>query len=1088
MSFRNYYDSSSYNRNREAGRSTANTATERPASLTAKYTTTSSLKTSSIPVLSDRNAREETPISAIANRYANYNKTNIDKSHTTTASSKYEKKDYSKLSIPSVSTNKSREVSPVSSTSKYKLSRHSRQASPERKTAKGFKEKCKDNGPTERDKDIPTKTEKSSGYSSLSNYKLYPRSVSYTRPVSRADSKPEINYNRTTARTETKPEINYSRPATRAETKSEINYSRPSTRSEIKPEITVNRYAIANRLSSSSYLRSPTPVKRPSVSPVNHIEIPKHEQTKPVLPNIIVEENNISQKDDSDASNKNKCQIDVDDEEELETITVITRHTSPTPPGSSSYVRIRRADLAKTIEKIITRKKKRPDTIDKEIQSDRLDDPTRTSRFAGTSRTSVTNWTYYTPNVNSYTGYAGRYSTQYSTLRDNSNSYRDRCSRSRSKEPIAQECIQDESSGNMQDNDCNDQDNRISDFPQDAINVYENNKDDETSQIIINVNLKLKKSRSPSAVSMTELVSPEITITNNQLPPQPPKPEGSSKLKKGKGRKSSTDSSSDSNSTKKLGKKRSKSVSSTDSDQGSEKGNCINASPNNASKNLKKNKSQNGLQSIKKHHKSRDSNSPESSLTLSSSISEDENASKSKTNDSSRTSAIETSLPTDTIYKHSSTTTPHKTESGTEDAKSFLIRALAPVTNLFKLRHQECSDNNKWVDNSTSDSTSKDASTPLSENTVIKNKCHADNIVASNEDNLVKLKGIRRIESGERSFWLESENSNKSNPDKNTNDAANENKNETQFWQLKKSESKDSKRSSKKCLFIDEEKPWWLDSNANIPEGIERLSPPRKSSSEDDKSENFNFYKLRQMESGEQNDWYLTSNESSSKNNKLESPNSLSPSKSGSDQKTFPLRRIRHIESGERPWWLSSDKNIPEGIEKLPTPPPQEESDSSDSDEVEVYMPTSQIPPFPLHLPDDEPLGDRRSPEGLENPNYVELYRDRSSPYENSGHYRNRNNLTYSKGAKYISRYTDIDDILGNSNHIYSPFMDSMLAKRTNHNIAYEDDDDDDECEEIDPTQVRIHDSTPQMPVIRKMHSRSDLIDYDDADQMQREQ
>ncbi|XP_045509567.1 uncharacterized protein LOC123705047 isoform X2 [Colias croceus] len=1083
MSFRNYYDSSSYNRNRDAGRSTINTATERPASLTTKYTTTSSIKTSSIPVLSDRNAREETPISAIANRYASYNKTNIDKSHTPTTSSKYEKKDYSKLSIPSVSTNKSREVSPVSSTSKYKLNRHSRQASPERKTSKGFKEKCKDNGSTERDKDIPTKTEKSSGYSSLSNYKLYPRSVSYTRPVSRADSKPEINYNRTTTRTETKPEINYTRPTTRNETKSEINFSRPTARSEIKPEITVNRYAIANRLSSSSYLRSPTPVKRPSVSPVNHIEIPKHEPTKPVLPNIIVEENNLPQRDVSDVNNKDKNQIDVDDDKELETVTVITRHTSPTPPGSSSYVRIRRADLAKTIEKIITRKKKRPEAIDKEIQSDRLDDPTRTSRFAGTSRTSVTNWTYYSPNINSYTGYAGRYSTQYSTLRDNSNSYRDRCSRSRSKEPVVKESTQEETSANMQDNECNDQDNRISDFPQDVINIYENNKDDETSEIIINVNLKLKKARSPSAVSMTELVSPEITITNNQLPPQPPKPEGTSKIKKGKGRKSSTDST-DSNSTKKL-KRRSKSVSSTDSDQGSEKGSCSNASSsNNITKNLKKTKIQNGPQSIK-HYKSRDSNSPESSLTLSSSISEDENASKSKTNDISRTSADETSLPTDTSNKHSSTTASHKNENGTEEAKSFLIRALAPVTNLFKLRHQDSSDNNKWIDNSTSDSTSKDVSTLLSDNAVSKNKCHTDNVVASNEDNLVKLKGIRRIESGERSWWLESENSNKSNTDTSTYETANENKNESQLRQLKKSESNDSKRSSKKCLFIDEEKPWWLDSNANIPEGIERLTPPRKSSSEDDRTEekNYNFYKLRQMESGEQKDWFLSSNDSSSKNNKTDSPNNLSLSKSGSDQKTFPFRRIRHIESGERPWWLSSDKNIPEGIEKLPTPPPQEESDSSDSEEVEVYMPSSQIPPFPLHLPDDEPLGDRRSPEGLETPNYAELYRDRSSPYENNCNYRSRNNLSYSKGAKYISRYTDIDDILGNSNQIYSPFVDSILAKRTNHNISY-DDDDDDECEEIDPTQVRIHDSTAQMPVIRKVHSRNDLIDYDDEDQL----
>ncbi|XP_047524040.1 uncharacterized protein LOC125062286 isoform X2 [Pieris napi] len=1059
MSFRNYYDSSSYGRSRDAGRLSSST-TDRPTALTTKYTTTSSIKSSSIPVASDRNSREETPISAITNRYASYSKNNTEKPTTTL---KYEKKDYTKLSIPSVTSSKSRDVSPVTSVSR--VSKYKRQASPgpslDRKITKSYKDKNKEIGHSDRDKDIPTKTDKASGYSSLSNYKIYPRQSNYSRPVSRTDSKPEVSYTRPGSRTEAKTDINYSRPSTRIE-KTEPSYNRSSTKTETKPEITVNRYAIANRLSSSSYLRSPTPIKRPTLSPINFSDNIKSDPDKFIKPNkdAIIKENHVTNNKDV-AQKKDESPSE---NEELETITVITRHTSPTPPGSSSYVRNRRADLAKTIEKVITRKKERPLCYDKEIQSDRLDDPTRTSRFAGSTRSSVTNWTYYSPNVPSYTGYAGRYSTQYSSLRENS--YRDRCSRSRSKEPSipdSHECNLSLEKG-INDTDCEENNTICTKNAQDII-VYDKDKDDETSEIIINVNLKLKKAKSPSSdncLSVTELIAPEITITNSQLPPQPPKSETTNKIKKNKQRKSSTDSSSDSNSTKKLLKKRSKSLSSSDSDPGSEK-------PNNTNKltKLKKSKSNNKVQNgVNNSNKARESNSLESSMSLSSSISEDENVSKSKTSDS-------ISISTDASNNNSSTF-QQKIDNGTEEAKSFLIRALAPVTNLFKLRNQESNENNKCADSYTSVPISKDISILNSESSSRKNKCNTNSVIASNDDSLVRLKAIRRIESNERSWWLESDQSLKNVSENNEKsrviDGCAQNSNEKQA-NFKISDNNDFK-DAKKLLYIDEEKPWWLDSSANIPEGIERLTPPRRSSSEEEKSDIFDVNKLRNNKSGEQRDWWHTNNEN--KNN-TDLEENIKLNRSGSDQRIFSLRRIRHIESGERPWWLSSDKNIPEGIEKLPTPPPQEESESSDSDEVEVYIPSSQIPRFPLNLPDDEPLGDRRSPEGLESPNEPEIYTNRHSPYENNKYLRR--NMSYSKNAKYISRYTDIDDILGTSNNVYSPFMDSILSKPQN---SY----DDEECKEIDPTQVRIHDSTPQMPIIRKLHSRGDLINYENMNQL----
>ncbi|XP_036343281.1 serine-rich adhesin for platelets-like [Rhagoletis pomonella] len=78
------------------------------------------------------------------------------------------------------------------------------------------------------------------------------------------------------------------------------------------------------------------------------------------------------------------------EEEEKETFTsvsVVTRATSPTPPGSATTVqRTRRIDIAKTIEKTIQRSTCKRKTLDKEIQSDRLDDSTRYSRFGLSSR------------------------------------------------------------------------------------------------------------------------------------------------------------------------------------------------------------------------------------------------------------------------------------------------------------------------------------------------------------------------------------------------------------------------------------------------------------------------------------------------------------------------------------------------------------------------------------------------------------------------------------------------------------------------------------------------------------------------------
>jgi len=81
-----------------------------------------------------------------------------------------------------------------------------------------------------------------------------------------------------------------------------------------------------------------------------------------------------------------------DDEakESFITISVVTRATSPTLPGSTTVQRTRRIDPAKTIEKTIQRSTKRRETTDQEIQSDRLDDSTRYLRYSAGSSISST--------------------------------------------------------------------------------------------------------------------------------------------------------------------------------------------------------------------------------------------------------------------------------------------------------------------------------------------------------------------------------------------------------------------------------------------------------------------------------------------------------------------------------------------------------------------------------------------------------------------------------------------------------------------------------------------------------------------------
>lgn len=338
------------------------------------------------------------------------------------------------------------------------------------------------------------------------------------------------------------------------------------------------------------------------------------------------------------------------------------------------------------------------------------------------------------------------------------------------------------------------------------------------------------------------------------------------------------------------------------------------------------------------------------------------------------------------------------------EAKSFLMRALAPVTNLFKVKHIDSSDKINWMDTSHTEG-SGDTNT-------------SNQVDGSKRINSKEKISIHRNDSEERAWWLD--------------------------------DKSDSPKITPEDKIINKtlrsradsgEKPWWLDEAAGVPEGIQTYPE------EDDGR----VYNIRKNNSGVR-EWWLDSNEENSKNSSSAPP--LEP-------EYLQTHQLRHIDSGERAWWLSSTENIAD-------------ASKSDSNQIKHVKPTYRVRgqnsgenswwlsdhDQTQNPSDDEsdndmiPLGDRASPEGLETPRDNEL-QGRTSPYDNvpESHCRSKKPTNINL---FISKHTDIDDILGGSTQLLSPLMDRIFT----YQRGYE------ECEEIDPGQVKIHNSTPQRAVI----------------------
>lgn len=653
---------------------------------------------------------------------------------------------------------------------------------------------------------------------------------------------------------------------------------------------------------------------------------------------------------------------------EMETVKVCTRGTSPnlTTPTPPTFLRTRRIEFAKTIEKTVTRPKTVAENmVDKEIQSDRLDDSTRSSRFAGASRISATPWTnildmkFTSP------------SNKKVTKQDSADSPKS-LSRASSTKSLA------------------------------SVKSEKNSK-------------------------KSKLTPPKPVGDKKQLPPIPKSESKPSSLHSlntpNKDFRKSVLNMNPDGTRKKLGR-RSNSASSAESD---------NADPD--ATDISEN-----LTTCSYHSKVfQTRRSPSSDV----STSEEESRSRKETTEVS--SSILGSGD-ETISEKPPSRIPQNKSTGKNeaDAKNFLMRALAPVTNLFKANKQSDSDK---ISSDTGDGKVAWILDPSSEE--------------QSQPRSAKLV-LHRVETDEHSWWGDETSSEqlKSEP---VNMKYGEYKEEPKIYSGYNAENNMTGGPKEPRIKTVEsgEAPWWLDEHGQPPEGIQTEKPA-----------------IKHVQSGEQ-PWWLQDN----------------PAEVPEGVQVYPVLqkpKIKPVESGEAPWWLNQDSTPPEGVQTYPnwTEPSKSvrRNDSgnstwwldSDKSNSEAYRPaecveshkirhidsgerewwvnddeaSSKEDPKPKYtirhqesgerawwMQDQEPLGDRASPEGLEMPKDNE---GRLSPYDNVPNLRD--GVKNEVPPLFISKHTNIDDILGGTGQLWSPVMNKIFGYT-----------DGDECREVDAREVIIH-------------------------------
>lgn len=695
---------------------------------------------------------------------------------------------------------------------------------------------------------------------------------------------------------------------------------------------------------------------------------------------------------------------------EMIEVTVVTRGTSPTLCSTTNYMRSRRIEVAKTIEKTIMRPRKMAKCEDKEVQSDRLDDTSKYCRF--NSARAPTPWSPYLESKLSYSRFSnGNRVSPSKTPSRESPENSEKCS-SKSRESSVTSKSSSASSR--------------SSVTKTASSTTKSSK---------------SKSKTPPIASLTKQKSP----STKSLPPPAPKSESPSKT-------STSSTTANGNSAKWANKDFRKSalnVGPTDRPRKMRHSSVDTDSEENRSDDAQR-------KSMSPLHQQRSERSPSVSSEMSYSSGNNNNNNHSTANEIAKVFAklklsgvaVAANATNNEKTKANQTiTAPHPNEScaknetkspssmtkiftnassfivgieqpsqsnddnGTDDdvlsicenieriAIESALDQTKPTTKTTQINRKNTNNfnqivdetTNNWLLNSIEDQTTTSTSDGNS-------TCQLINCL--NENNALNMKNkLRHIDSGELPWWMSADDDNDTiadditlNPSESETQASAElnDGNDTANWPLPSDTNQPSKPMYRITKICSGERAWWMDSDEVDKNGTDTINN-REESIEPDTSAKFTF-------------------------------------------------KIKRIESGEKAWWLTNDDPETENTENVDF---WSEINEKNEQERNSFQKREQERDFYC----DGPLGDRASPEGLED--FTSNQRI-LSPYACAG---GTVGESFDKNAMkklFISRHQNIDDILGGTSHS----MNSMLMDQFDNGAP---------LEEILPTQVRIHDGTAQM-------------------------
>lgn len=730
---------------------------------------------------------------------------------------------------------------------------------------------------------------------------------------------------------------------------------------------------------------------------------------------------------------------------EMVEVTVVTRGTSPTLCPTTNYSRTRRIDVAKTIEKTIMRPRKKAQSEDKEVQSDRMDDTSKYCRF--NSARAPTPWSPYLESKLSY----GRYNNSSSSV-------------SPSKTPLRESPENGEKSPSKS---------------------RESSVTSKSSSASSRSSVALKTASTPTKTSKSKSQSPSIALTKQKspstksLPPPAPKSESPSKTS------ASSTSNGSTCSTKWANKDFRKSA--------------LNVGPTDRPRKMRHSSVDTDSEENRSDDAQRKSMSPlhqqpqrfERSPSVSSEMSGSSGNNTTNTNEIAKVfgkiklSGVGIAANAMNSEKTKATNkTPHANESYAKNE----TKSPSPMSKIFtnsssfvvgSEQRSQSYDANRNEDDVISICEhieriaiegALDQTNPTTKTTQInRNNNHNFTNHIVDETTTTTTNNINNINN---SNWLLN-----STDDQATTSTSGDNSTCQFFINLDKNNALNMKN---KLRHIDSgELPWWMTADEDddtIADDLtlnqtESETQPSTESNDDTGTTNWScppnepnrlieeeqapksMYRVTRIRSGERAWWMQNDgNDTDEHRNGTDSASNHEPMAEVDSSANYTFK-IKRIESGEKAWWMSNDDPSTENTENTDFWSEINEKNETERNYLEKnrrarnYFQTKEPEKnFDCGVNDSNegPPGHRASPEGLED---FSSNRRGLSPYAMGGGIVAESFAKNSANKLFISRHQNIDDLLGGTSHT----MNSMRLERFENSAP---------LEEILPTQVRIHDGT----------------------------